>query len=189
MANIDKELRAILAAVHGKEVRDSIHDALKAGNEESEKAMNDAAQSAAHAADSLKHLIELKQQVEKIDLPEMREAVKITNENRDSVRANAEKAGISESNAKTSEINAKTSEVNAKASEQKAEYSSKTAKSYADLAEENGNEAVKKIEEALDMKTPGFMMNFQNGHLEYEGGRFDFLVDENNGHLEWEVTI
>lgn len=189
MANIDKELTAILAAIHGKEVRGSIHDALKAGNEEAEKAKNEAAQSAVQAADSLRHLSELKQQVEKIDLPEMREAVRITGENRESVQANSEKARISETNAKNSELNAKSSEVNAKASEQKAEAFSSTAKLYAEQAEENGNEAVQKLEEALDMKTPDFMMNFQNGHLEYEGGRFDFLVDKDNGHLKWEVTI
>ena len=34
MANIDKELKAIMDAVYGEEVRGSIHDALKAGNDE-----------------------------------------------------------------------------------------------------------------------------------------------------------
>ena len=34
MANIEKELRAIMEAEYGEEVRSSIHDAIKAGNDE-----------------------------------------------------------------------------------------------------------------------------------------------------------
>ncbi len=34
MANIEKELRAIMEAEYGEEMRSSIHDAIRAGNDE-----------------------------------------------------------------------------------------------------------------------------------------------------------
>lgn len=49
MANINTYLSKILSAIYGEEVRGSIHDALKAVNEEATKAANDAAASAADA--------------------------------------------------------------------------------------------------------------------------------------------
>lgn len=61
--------------------------------------------------------------------------------------------------------------------------------SYVTKAEQAGDEALKKIDDALKMNAPKFTMNLDTGHLMYEGGRFDFQVNESNGHLEWGLAV
>lgn len=73
-------------------------------------------------------------------------------------------------------------------SEQSAAASA-TAKSYAEQAEAAGDEAVKKINDAITTNLPIFQVDFSNGHLQYEGGRFDFYVADATGHLMWEVAV
>lgn len=67
--------------------------------------------------------------------------------------------------------------------------SSKTAQSYAEAAERAGDEAVQKINDAIGVNLPVFRIDLLSGHLQYEGGRFDFYVPPATGHLMWEVSV
>lgn len=78
---------------------------------------------------------------------------------------------------------------NSKYYSEQSKASSQTAKNYADAAEKAGDEAVKKIEEAITVNLPVFQVDFKTGHLQYEGGRFDFYVPPATGHLMWEVSV
>lgn len=40
---------------------------------------------------------------------------------------------------------------------------------------------------AIELSKPNFTVDLETGHLLYEGGRFDFEVD--NGHLLWGTTL
>lgn len=70
----------------------------------------------------------------------------------------------------------------------KAKNNCDMSKAYLEKVEQAGNEAVEKINEALNMNTPSFQVDLSTGHLMYQGGRFLFRVN-NSGRLEWEVTI
>lgn len=67
--------------------------------------------------------------------------------------------------------------------------SSQTAQSYAEQAEQASDEVVNRIEEALTQNVPQFVIDFATGHLMYQGGRLNFIVNEPTGHLLWEVTV
>ena len=41
--------------------------------------------------------------------------------------------------------------------------------------------------DAIELSVPNFTVDLNTGHLLYEGGRFDFYV--NNGHLEWGTIL
>lgn len=55
-------------------------------------------------------------------------------------------------------------------------YYSELSKIYKDAAET-----------AIDLSKPNFTVDLSTGHLFYEGGRFDFEVQ--NGHLLWGMTL
>lgn len=78
---------------------------------------------------------------------------------------------------------------NSKYYSEQSKASSKTAQSYAEQAEAAGDEAVNKINEALSQNVPQFSIDFTTGHLKYEGGRFNFEVQNTTGHLLWEVAV
>lgn len=78
---------------------------------------------------------------------------------------------------------------NSKYYSQQSKASSQTAQSYAEQAEAAGDEAVRKIEEALAQNIPQFTIDFTTGHLKYQGGRFNFAVQSTTGHLLWEVAV
>ena len=78
---------------------------------------------------------------------------------------------------------------NSKYYNEQSQASSQTAQSYAEQAEAAGDEAVNKINEALSQNIPQFMIDFTTGHLKYEGGRFNFEVQNTTGHLLWEVAV
>lgn len=78
---------------------------------------------------------------------------------------------------------------NSKYYSERSAASSSTAQAYAEQAEQAGNEAVGRIEEALAQNVPQFVMDFTMGHLKYQGGRFDFKVNGPTGHLLWEVAV
>ena len=59
---------------------------------------------------------------------------------------------------------------------------------YLGKVEQAGDNAVDKIQEALDMNEPKFQINLSTGHLMYEGGRFIFNVN-NICHLEWGLIV
>lgn len=78
---------------------------------------------------------------------------------------------------------------NSKYYSERSQASSQTAKSYAEQAEAASDEAVNRINEALSQDVPQFTIDFTTGHLKYEGGRFNFAVQNTTGHLLWEVAI
>lgn len=78
---------------------------------------------------------------------------------------------------------------NSKYYSEQSQASSQTAQSYAEQAEAAGDEAVNKINEALSQNVPQFTIDFATGHLKYEGGRFNFEVQNTTGHLLWEVAV
>nr|DAR79055.1 MAG TPA: hypothetical protein [Caudoviricetes sp.] len=78
---------------------------------------------------------------------------------------------------------------NSKYYSEQSQASSQTAQSYAEQAEVAGDEAVNKINEALSQNVPQFTIDFTTGHLKYEGGRFNFEVQNTTGHLLWEVAV
>ena len=57
-----------------------------------------------------------------------------------------------------------------------AKYYYEQSKKYSDAAEN-----------AIDLSKPSFTVNLETGHLMYEGGRFDFEVE--NGHLLWGMVL
>lgn len=65
--------------------------------------------------------------------------------------------------------------------------SSEISKEYLTRVEDAGNEALNKIQEALGSNVPVFTVDLGTGHLLYEGGSFDFVV--NHGNLEWGLTV
>lgn len=71
---------------------------------------------------------------------------------------------------------------------EKSQASSQTAQAYATQAESASDEIVNRIDEAISQNVPQFTIDFTTGHLKYQGGRFDFSVNE-AGHLLWEVTV
>lgn len=78
---------------------------------------------------------------------------------------------------------------NSKYYSEQSQASSQTAQSYAEQAEAAGDEAVNKINEALSQNIPQFTIDFATGHLKYQGGRFNFAVQNTTGHLLWEVAV
>ena len=67
--------------------------------------------------------------------------------------------------------------------------SSDISKEYLTKVEQAGDEAVGKINQALDMDVPEFFVDISTGNLLYEGGRFVFQVNRNNGCLEWGLAV
>ncbi|MCI8582382.1 MAG: hypothetical protein HFH13_04525 [Dorea sp.] len=76
---------------------------------------------------------------------------------------------------------------NSKYYSQQSKNSSEISKEYLTKVEHAGDEALNKIQEALGLNIPVFMVDLGTGHLLYEGGSFDFAV--NNGNLEWGLTV
>ena len=78
---------------------------------------------------------------------------------------------------------------NSKYYSEQSQACSQTAQFYAEQAEAAGNEAINRINEALSQNVPQFTIDFTTGHLKYQGGRFNFAVQNTTGHLLWEVAI
>lgn len=74
-------------------------------------------------------------------------------------------------------------------SEANSASSSAMAHQYAILAEQNGDAAVDKINEAISLNVPTFQMDLFTGHLMYQGGRFNFTVPQGTGRLMYEVAV
>lgn len=77
----------------------------------------------------------------------------------------------------------------AEESEVNSSSSSAMAHQYAILAEQNGDAAVEKINEAISLNVPTFQTNLSTGHLMYQGGRFNFTVPQGTGRLMYEVAV
>lgn len=76
---------------------------------------------------------------------------------------------------------------NSKYYAEQAKNSSTTAATYLTQVEQAGDDAVNKINSAISFNNPVFYFDNTTGHLSYEGGRFNWALDE-NGHLLWEVS-
>lgn len=77
---------------------------------------------------------------------------------------------------------------NAKYYSEQSAASASTASTILTDVRAAGTNAVSAIENALDIAAPNFVMNLATGHLMYDGGRFDFEVN-NAGHLMWGLTV
>lgn len=78
---------------------------------------------------------------------------------------------------------------NSKYYSEKSQASSQTAQSYAEQAEQASDEVVNRIDEAISQNVPQFIVDLATGHLMYQGGRFNFIVNDPTGHLLWEVAV
>lgn len=78
---------------------------------------------------------------------------------------------------------------NSKYYSEQSKASSETSKAYLDKVEQAGNEALDKINNAVDVNTPNFVVDLATGRLMYESTRFVFDVNEKTGHLEWGLTV
>lgn len=78
---------------------------------------------------------------------------------------------------------------NSKYYSEQSKASSETSKAYLDKVEQAGNEALDKINNAVDVNTPKFTVDLSTGRLMYESTRFVFDVNETTGHLEWGLTV
>lgn len=112
MANIAGFLQNILSARFGKDVRQSIHDAIEAIDKVADSAQDSATVMAQTATEKAEIAIN---------------AATSSKESEENSKAYMEAAKTSENNSKTSETNAKTSETNAKASEINAKVSEENA--------------------------------------------------------------
>jgi hypothetical protein len=180
MANISGFLSSILKAIYGEDVRNAIHDSIKTINEEvidynayvTQKA-NETASNALRTENCQR---------------ECRKAQEASEAN----MKRAERAA-NETEINASEVNRDLGEakIAVNSAHEKAEMSnifSERAKSYAEQAANTLVQTVNKINEAVEMNTPKMVIDFNTGHLLYEGGRFNWIIDSDTGHLKWEVT-
>lgn len=77
---------------------------------------------------------------------------------------------------------------NAKSYSESSKESAGTAAEYLTKVEKASEDAVKAIQNALDIDAPNFAIDLATGHLMYSGVRFVFHVN-NNGHLEWGMAV
>ena len=54
---------------------------------------------------------------------------------------------------------------------------------------QEGQNAVEAIYNAKGITTPTWRINLETGHIEWEGGRFIWDVDETTGHILWEIVV
>lgn len=77
---------------------------------------------------------------------------------------------------------------NSKYYSEQSKASADTSKEYLTKVEKAGEDAVKAVQDALDISAPEFIVDLSTGHLMYSGGRFDFQVNS-GGHLLWGLTV
>ena len=181
MANIDNYLRQILAAIYGKDVRQSIHDSISAINNEVLN-YNSFVQNALDGA----------RQSESNALAYKNEATTQAS----NALSYANEAAKQATNSANSASAAKVSEDNALASETK---SAEIEKSVNDtdtrlkiLAEEIRDEedTINQLIDAATQKVANtvFSVDFETGELLYEDtGIYEFSINTNTGCLEWVV--
>lgn len=100
----------------------------------------------------------------------------------------ADEASVSANTATTKATEASDSATLAKYHSEQSKNSSDLSKTYLEKVEQAGNEAVDKIQNALDISAPNFIVDLSTGHLMYSGERFAFLVNK-AGHLEWGLIV
>lgn len=75
---------------------------------------------------------------------------------------------------------------NSKYYSEQSKASADESKTYFAKVEQAGEAAVDKINDALNVAKPNFLMDLATGHLFYDGSWFDFSVID--GHLGWEMV-
>lgn len=75
---------------------------------------------------------------------------------------------------------------NSKYYSEQSKASADESKAYLGKVEQAGDDAVGKINDALNVAKPDFLMDLATGHLLYDGSWFDFLIVD--GHLRWEMV-
>lgn len=115
-------------------------------------------------------------------------------------QASSAAAEQSEKNAKSSAIKSESYAVggtgsrdnedkdNAKYYNEQAQIVGKSVPNYLSQIDKAANDAIAKVNDALESNTPQFTIDLTTGHLLYTGARFNFAVNQNNGHLNWEVV-
>lgn len=76
---------------------------------------------------------------------------------------------------------------NSKYYSEQSKASADKSKTYLTKVEKAGDDAVGKINDALNIAKPNFLTDLATGHLLYDGSWFDFSVI--NGHLGWEAVV
>lgn len=75
---------------------------------------------------------------------------------------------------------------NSKYYSEQSKTSADTSKSYLTKVEQAGTDAVDKINDALALVKPNFVVDIATGHLLYSGSYIDMMVE--NGHLKWGIV-
>lgn len=159
MSNIQGYLQNIMQAVYGKDVRQSIHDAIETIDSVADTAQNSATASASRAANSEK-AAKASETAAKASETNAKTSETAAANSRKTAKASETAAKISETNAKASETAAAksataaaTSETNAKASETSASQSAATATSEAASASQSASTATDKATIATQKTT------------------------------------
>lgn len=87
--------------------------------------------------------------------------------------------------ARDSSVTATTKAQEASAAADLSKQYSNECKMYSEKTKEFGDNAVDRINDALNIVSPKFVVDLPTGHLLYDGSWVDFFVI--NGHLEWSV--
>ncbi|GEM_PF-6839263 len=145
MSNIQGYLQNIMQAVYGKDVRQSIHDAIETIDSVADTAQNSATASASRAANSEKAAKASETEAKASEINAKASDIAAAN-SRKAAKASETEAKDSETNAKTSETAAANSEEAARASETAAKASETIAKEKADAARQSADIATEKAE-------------------------------------------
>ena len=145
MSNIQGYLQNIMQAVYGKDVRQSIHDAIETIDSVADTAQNSATASASRAANSEK-AAKASETAAKASETNAKTSETAAANSEKAAKASETAAKASETNAKTSETVAANSEEAARVSETAAKASETNAKEKADAARQSADIATEKAE-------------------------------------------
>ena len=145
MSNIQGYLQNIMQAVYGKDVRQSIHDAIETIDSVADTAQNSATASASRAANSEK-AAKASETAAKASETNAKTSETAVANSRKAAKASETAAKASETNAKTSETAVANSEKAARVSETAAKASETIAKEKADAARQSADIATEKAE-------------------------------------------
>lgn len=194
MANIDAYLQAIMQARYGKDVRQSIHDAIDAINTQEE---GHASEIEGYMQDAEAWAVGTKNgtAVGSSD-PTYHNNSKYYSQQASSSAATAStKAGEAAASATSADGFAETAEAWAKGTKDGTAVGSSDpaynnhAKYYAGQAQSQANQAASTLAtvQALIRDTT-FSVNFSTGNIEYTSPSYIFSVNTTTGNLEWEVA-
>lgn len=194
MANIDQYLQAIMQAIYGRDVRQSIHDAIAAINTQEEGHTTEIQgyiQDAEAWAKGTKNGTAVA-----ADDPTYHNNSKYYSEQASSsATTSSNKAGDAAASAISADTSAETSEAWAKGTKDGSPIGSSdpaydnNAKYYAGQAQSKANEAASTLATMQSLiGDTTFSVNFSTGNLEYTSPSYTFNINTTTGNLEWEVA-